>query len=477
MSRLALNVTPASITTDSRLVRPGSLFLAYPGEKTDGRQYIADAIKNGAVAVVWDPEGFSWQPEWQVENVAVAHLRTQAGYLADKFYHQPSQKLWMVGVTGTNGKTSISQWVAQTLTHLGRKTAVIGTIGNGFVEALSTTQNTTPGAVSLHGLLADYLQLGAKAVAMEVSSHGLDQGRLNGVHFDVAVLSNLTRDHLDYHGSMEAYAAAKRKLFEMEGLKAAVINVDDDFGRELHRALQGKPLQVMTYGIHAGDVRASYIRLRSNHLSFKVHTPAGEAEILANVVGQFNLYNVLAVLATLLLSDVKLADAVDAIAHIKSAAGRMEQLGGGDLPLVVVDYAHTSDALENVLKALRPQTKGKLVCMFGCGGDRDPGKRALMGKVVSDLADAAVVTSDNPRSEEPEAIIEQVMEGMHGSYAIEPDRAKAIAIAIGTAKAGDTVLLAGKGHETYQEISGKKVYFSDVEQAKVALKRMQGVAV
>lgn len=477
MSRIELNVVPTSMTTDSRQVRLGSLFLAYPGEKTDGRRYIADAIRSGAVAVLWEPEGFTWPADWQVENMPVENLRTQAGYLADKFYQQPSHKLWMVGVTGTNGKTSISQWVAQTLTHLGRKTAVIGTIGNGFVEALSTTQNTTPGAVSLHGLLADYLQLGAKAVAMEVSSHGLDQGRLNGVHFDVAVLSNLTRDHLDYHGTMEAYAAAKRKLFEMGGLKAAVINVDDDFGRELLRALQGKPLQVMTYGIHTGDVRASHIRLRSNHLSFKVHTPAGEAEILANVVGQFNVYNVLAVLATLLLSDVRLADAVDAIAHIKSAAGRMEQLGGGDLPLVVVDYAHTPDALESVLKALRPQTKGKLVCMFGCGGDRDPGKRALMGKVVSDLADAAVVTSDNPRSEEPEAIIEQVLEGMHGSYAIEPDRAKAIAVAIVTAKAGDTVLLAGKGHEAYQEIGGKKVYFSDVEQAKVALKRMQGVAV
>lgn len=477
MSRLMLNAAPTSITTDSRQVRPGSLFLAYPGETTDGRQYIPDAIENGAVAVVWEPEGFAWQNDWQVENVPVQQLRAQAGYLADQFYQQPSHKLWMVGVTGTNGKTSISQWVAQALTYLGRKTAVIGTIGNGFVEALSATQNTTPGAVSLHGLLADYLKLGAQAVAMEVSSHGLDQGRLNGVHFDVAVLSNLTRDHLDYHQTMEAYAAAKRKLFEVDALKAAVINVDDDFGRELLRALQGKPLQVMTYGIHTGDVRASHIRLRSNHLSFTVHTPAGAAEVLASVVGQFNVYNVLAVLATLLLSEVKLADAVDAIAHIKSAAGRMEQLGGSDQPLVVVDYAHTPDALENVLKALRPQTKGKLVCVFGCGGDRDPGKRALMGKVVSDLADAAVVTSDNPRSEEPEAIIQQVLEGMHGSYAIEPDRAKAIAVAIGAAKAGDTVLLAGKGHESYQEISGKKVYFSDVEQARAALKRAQGVTV
>ncbi len=477
MTLPTLNATPSSITMDSRQVRAGGLFLAYPGEKTDGRQYIADAIKNGAIAVLWDPENFTWDTSWQVENVPVQNLRTQAGFIADMFYHQPSRKLWMVGVTGTNGKTSISQWIAQAFTFLNRKTAVIGTVGNGFVGVLTPTQNTTPGAVYLHGLLSDYLKLGAQAVAMEVSSHGLDQGRLNGVHFDVAVLSNLTRDHLDYHGTMDAYAVAKRKLFEMGELKAAVINADDDFGRQLLQGYVGKPLQVISYGIHAGDVRASNIRLRSTHMSFTAHTPAGEAEILAAVVGQFNVYNLLAVLATLLASDVKLVDAVEAISQIKSVSGRMEQVGGGDLPSVVIDYAHTPDALENVLKTLRVQTKGKLVCVFGCGGDRDPGKRALMGKVVSDLADAAVVTSDNPRGENPEAIIQQVLEGMHGSYAIEPDRAKAIAVAIGAAKPGDTVLLAGKGHENYQEIAGKKVYFSDLEQAKYVLKRLQGVTV
>ncbi len=470
-----LKTMPTSITTDSRQVRDGSLFLAYPGETTDGRQYIADAIEKGASAVMWEPENFTWKADWQVENLPVSQLRMQAGYLADKFYGQPSIQLWTVGVTGTNGKTSISQWLAQAFTYLGRKAAVIGTIGNGFVDALSASQNTTPGSVQLHGLLADYLQLGAQVVAMEVSSHGLEQGRLNGVHFDVAVLSNLTRDHLDYHRTMEAYAAAKQKLFEMKDLKAAVINADDEFGQSLQRSLQNKAMNVMTYGIRAGDVRASNIRLHSNHMSFVAHTPAGEAEVRAALVGQFNVYNVLAVLATLLVSDIKLTDAVDAVAQIKSAAGRMEQMGGRDLPLVVVDYAHTPDALRNVLNALRTQTKGKLVCVFGCGGDRDPGKRALMGKVVSDLADAAVVTSDNPRSEDPEIIIEQVLEGMHGSYAIEPDRAKAIAVAIGTAKPGDTVLLAGKGHETYQEVAGKKIHFSDVEQAKMALKRMQGV--
>ncbi|HQN65993.1 MAG TPA: UDP-N-acetylmuramoyl-L-alanyl-D-glutamate--2,6-diaminopimelate ligase [Methylophilus sp.] len=477
MTLHVFNTSPTSIAVDSRQVRQGSLFLAYPGEKADGRQYIQDAIQNGAVAVLWEPDGFDWNAAWSVENLPVKNLRTQAGLIADRFYGHPSRQLWVVAVTGTNGKTSISQWVAQALSYLERKTAVIGTIGNGFPDALTATHNTTPGAVSLHGLLADYLQLGAQGVAMEVSSHGLDQGRLNGVHFDVAVLSNLTRDHLDYHGTMENYAAAKRKLFEMSDLKAAVINIDDEFGRQLQHAMLNKPLQVMTYGIGAGDVRASNIRLRSSHLSFRVHTPAGEAEVVAAVVGQFNVYNVLAVLATLLVSDVKLTDAVDAISHIKSVSGRMEQMGGGDQPSVVVDYAHTPDALENVLKALRIQTKGKLVCVFGCGGDRDPGKRALMGKVVSELADAAVVTSDNPRSEDPEAIIQQVLEGMHGSYAIEPDRAKAISVAIHAAQAGDTVLIAGKGHENYQEINGKKVYFSDVEQAKSALKRLQGVAV
>jgi len=288
------------------------------------------------------------------------------------------------------------------------------------------------------------------------------------------VLSNLTRDHLDYHGSHEKYAAAKRRLFVASDLKLGVLNVDDDFGKKLEQELHALGVATMSYGIGGGDVKASKIHFEHGNFSFLVTTPYGQAEIKANLLGRFNVYNVLAVLATLLVSKVSLADAVEAISHIESVSGRMQQLGGGELPLVVVDYAHTPDALENVLKTLKEQTVAKLICVFGCGGNRDAGKRELMGKVASDIADAVVVTSDNPRNENPEKIIQDILDGMHGEYAVEEDRAKAIAIAISSAKPGDTVLIAGKGHEDYQEIANQKHYFSDVEQAQKALKRYEG---
>ncbi len=475
MTKYIIQKSVKSITSDSRQVQPGSLFLAYPGEVMDGRAFIEEAIKNGAAAILWESVGFSWKPSWKVENTPIVNLRQQAGRIADQFYKKPSQKLWTIGVTGTNGKTSITHWLSQCFNGLVRKTAVIGTLGNGMPNELSTTQNTTPDALTLQAMLADYVLAKVEIVAMEVSSHGLDQGRVNGVHFDVAVLTNLTRDHLDYHGSHEKYAAAKRRLFHVSDLKLAVLNVDDAFGKEIEQELIKLGVATMTYGIGAGDVHASKIHFKHTGFEFLVTTPYGQAQVKANLLGQFNVYNVLAVLATLLVSKVSLADAVAAISHIESAAGRMQQLGGGDVPLVVVDYAHTPDALENVLKTLKAQAKAKLICVFGCGGNRDAGKRALMGGVASDSADAVVLTSDNPRKENPLQIIQDVLEGMHGKYAVEEDRAKAIAMAIATAKPGDTVLIAGKGHETYQDIAGEKHHFSDLEHAEKALKRYAGV--
>ena len=459
-----------NITVDSRKVLPGSLFLAYPGEKSDGRRYIADAIKNGASAVLWDPEGFDWDPNWDIENKPVKQLRLQAGDIASQFYKKPSTKMWMIGVTGTNGKTSITQWLSQCFNYLGRKTAVIGTLGNGLPNQLSPTSNTTPDAVSLQEMLADYVKQEVTTVAMEVSSHGLHQGRVRAVHFDVAVLSNLSRDHLDYHASYEAYAAEKRRLFDASGLKYAVLNADDAFGREIEKDLTGNGASVMTYGIERGDVRAAELHFENTHFAFNAITPSGNAPVKANLIGRFNVYNVLAVLATLLVSKVSLEDAIDAISHIQSASGRMQQIGGGSLPLVVVDYAHTPDALEKVLSTLKAQAGSKLICVFGCGGNRDAGKRELMGQVASELADAVVVTSDNPRDEAPEKIIQDIVSGMHGNFAIEEDRAKAISVGILSAKPGDIVLIAGKGHEDYQEIAGKKHHFSDIEQAEAALK-------
>lgn len=470
-----------SITTDSRQVQVGSLFLAYSGDVSDGRDYIPDAIKNGASAIIWDTENFEWNAEWDIENVGIKHLRQQSGIIASQFYKAPSEKMWMIGVTGTNGKTSITQWLSQCFNNLNHKTAVIGTLGNGLPNQLSETSNTTPDAVLLQSILADYAQQGVQNVAMEVSSHGLHQGRVQAINFDVAVLSNLTRDHLDYHITFEAYAAAKRSLFEYSDLKCAVLNADDAFGQVLTHDLNAADKTVLTYGIEQGDVRAENLRFGTTNFSFDAVTPYGNAAVQVNLVGKFNVYNVLAVLATLLVSQVSLADAIAVIAQIESAKGRMQMLGGGSLPLVVVDYAHTPDALEKVLETLKQQASSKLICIFGCGGNRDKGKRPEMGKVATRLADAVVVTSDNPRDEAPDGIIEDILKDMHGNvmhsnYMVEPDRAKAISVGILSAKPNDIVLIAGKGHEEYQEVKGKKHYFSDIEQAKEVLKIYAGAA-
>ncbi len=473
MTRYVIKSKPTSIVSDSRQVTPGTLFLAYPGERADGRNYIAEVIEKGASAILWDPQGFDWNPDWKVENTPVKQLKLQASVIAGQFYKNPSDKLWVVGVTGTNGKTSVSQWLGQAFNYLNKKTAVIGTLGNGLLGSLTQTQNTTPDALLLQKLLADYVEQKVETVAMEVSSHGLDQGRVKGVHFDIAVLTNLSRDHLDYHKTFEAYAAAKKQLFLSEGLKFAVINEDDAFGKALKAELPGLGTKVLSYGIGQGDVSASRVQIENGRINFFVTTPFGQSDVSARLIGQFNVYNILAVLATLLLSDVPLIDAVEAIAHLQPINGRMQLFGGDGLPLVVVDYAHTPDSLKNVLEALKGEVKGRLVCVFGCGGDRDQGKRPLMGQVASELADAVVVTSDNPRNEDPDVIIQAILAGVTGEYALEENRAKAISIAIDNAASGDVVLIAGKGHEDYQEIAGVKHHFSDVEQVEKALKRYE----
>lgn len=468
-----LNQTFTSITADSRKVQNGALFLAYPGVHSDGRDYITQAIQAGAAAVIWEKQDFAWHADWQVSNLAVDGLKNQVGQIAAEYYQYPSQKLGMIGVTGTNGKTSVSQWIAQALSALKQKTAVIGTIGNGFIDAQTEAANTTPDAVLLQAMLADFVRRGADAVAMEVSSHGLHQGRLNGVTFDLAVLTNLSRDHLDYHETMEAYAAAKQQLFSWQGLGMAILNADDAFGQTIAASMkaQGKP--IMTYGLAQGDVRGLSLLLHQRGLTMQVTTPLGDALIEAPVLGRFNAYNVLAVLATLLAFEVSLKDAVSAIAKIKPVTGRMQQFGGEEKPLVVVDYAHTPDALEKVLLTLREQTKGKLICVFGCGGDRDTGKRPLMGAVAAKLADVVMVTSDNPRNENPDSIIRQIVGGMGKTCLVEADRTEAIKQAVKLANKGDIVLVAGKGHENYQEVSGVKMPFSDASVVEAALSNIE----
>ena len=479
----ALGVNITRLVSDSRAVQPGDTFVAYPGAQADGRHYIAQAITRGANAVIWDANNFQWNSEGGVPHLAVHDLRRQAGVIADHVYGQPSQKLWMVGITGTNGKTSISHWLANSFSARGRPSALLGTLGNGFPSALQATMNTTPDALLVHGLLAEYAQQGAKTAVMEVSSHALTQGRVNGMHFDVALLTNLTHDHLDYHGDMQNYAAAKRRLFDWASLKYAVLNLDDAFGAELAEQLQDSGAEVVGYGLNDASLKlaerlgirmvfGNLAQIDAQGLTLQLHTSWGAGTLRSQLLGRFNASNLLGALAVLLVSKVGLADAVRELGLQQAVAGRMQTLGGKDVPTVVVDYAHTPDALEKVLITLREATAasgGKLICVFGCGGDRDRGKRPMMGTVVSKLADVRIVTNDNPRSEQPEAIIDAIIVGMQGTYQVIPDRAEAIALAIVQASSSDVVLLAGKGHEEYQEINGVRLPFSDCEIAKRAL--------
>jgi UDP-N-acetylmuramoyl-L-alanyl-D-glutamate--2,6-diaminopimelate ligase len=484
----SLGVRISRLVTDSRAVKAGDTFVAYPGVQADGRQYIAQAIANGANAVIWEAQGFSWDAAWRIPNLAVRNLRHHAGDIAGHVYGAPSRKLWMIGVTGTNGKTSCSHWLAQSLSAQGKKSAVIGTLGNGFLGALQATANTTPDAVRLHGLLAEYLQQGAQAAVMEVSSHALAQGRVNGVQYDVALLTNLSRDHLDYHGDMHSYAAAKRRLFDWQQLKFAVLNLDDAFGAELATQLsilqQDNELEVIGYGLSEAALQlAERLGIRMVHgmelqmdaagLRMQVRSSWGAAALSSRLVGRFNAANLLGVLAALLVSGVALLDAVRTLQEVGAVEGRMQAFGGNGRPMVVVDYAHTPDALEKVLQTLREVVSagsGKLICVFGCGGDRDRGKRPMMGTVAAKLADVCIVTSDNPRSEDPRDIIAAIAAGMGGGdYQVIEDRAIAITRAIGGARNTDTVLVAGKGHEDYQEIRGARHPFSDAAVVQSAL--------
>lgn len=471
MSKYVIPAPVHGITADSRQVEKHGLFLAYPGQQGDGREYIADAIARGANTVIWDSLGFDWNPEWNIHNIAIPDLKFQVGHIASQFYKNPSEQLWCVGVTGTNGKTTVTHWLAQAYSFLQRKSAVIGTLGNGTLEDLQPTHNTTPGPVELQKMLAGFVQDDVRVVAMEVSSHGLDQGRVNGVAFDVAVFTNLTRDHLDYHQTMQAYQEAKQKLFDWQTLSAAVINADDAFGIVLIDRLRkaGKP--VVSYGLQQADVCATAVTMHATGFEVKVNTPQGSGLVQLHALGQFNVHNMLAVLACLLANEVALPAALQAVSALVPVTGRMQMFGGGDLPLVVVDYAHTPDALEKALHTLRMQTRGKLTCVFGCGGERDAGKRSEMGRIADELADHLVVTNDNPRSENPYTIIAAIAEGIHRDFTMETDRAKAIALAVAQAGVGDVVLVAGKGHEDYQEVQGIRYPFSDAEWVLNALKK------
>jgi UDP-N-acetylmuramoyl-L-alanyl-D-glutamate--2,6-diaminopimelate ligase len=464
------------LINDSRAVRPGDTFVAYPGQSLDGRDYIAQAIANGAASVLWERARFRWDPQWRVPNLGVQALRHHAGGIASCVHGRPSRRLRVIGVTGTNGKTTCSQWIAQALTRCGRRCAVIGTLGYGLRAPLQPLANTTPDALWLHAQLAEFARRGAQAVAMEVSSIG-------------------------------RYREAKARLFAWQTLKHAVVNLDDEFGAELARRIRRPGLEVIGYGfgaargMRAKRVAGANLVTGAQGVSFDVSTPWGAARVTGPMLGRHNASNLLGILAVLLTGGIPLRRALAALAALKPLSGRLQRLGGGPRPLVVVDYAHTPDALEQALLTLRDllsssefkvpgsrsdagKQRGRnskmetrnpeLICVFGCGGDRDHGKRPQMGRVAAQLADRVVVTSDNPRSEEPGHIIGDIVAGVRGGAGgveIEPDRRAAILRAVAGARRGDIVLVAGKGHEAYQEIRGARHPFSDAAVAREALSR------
>ena len=459
------------LTLDSRKVRPGDLFLAVPGTQQDGRVHIADAVARGAAAVAYEAEGAAAMTAHSAELVALKGLANQLSAIAGRFYGEPSRGLHLIGITGTNGKTSVSQLLAQALDLLGERCGIVGTLGNGFYGALEQGRHTTPDPIGVQATLADMKNAGARAVAMEVSSHGLHQGRVAALAFDVAVLTNLSRDHLDYHGSMQAYAEAKAALFAWSGLRCRVLNLDDAFGRELAAAEHESRL--ISYSLSDAD---AYLYCRDAQFDEQgvratLVTPRGEGSLRSSLLGRFNLSNLLAVVGTLLGLDNPLDEILKVLPKLQGPIGRMQRLGGGKLPLVVVDYAHTPDALEKVLEALRPHVNGRLQCLFGCGGDRDSGKRPLMAAVVERLADAVLVTDDNPRTEAPAQIFTDIRAGFASPASVQfvHGRGQAIAQLIAAASADDVLVLAGKGHEDYQEINGVRQPFSDLIEAANAL--------
>ncbi len=456
------------LALDSRTVRPGDLFFALVGGATDGRRFVEEALARRAAAVAQEAPAASLEARHGVPVIGVPGLDQQVGRVADRFYGHPSADLWVAGVTGTNGKTTVSHLVAQALggEGSGPRCGVVGTLGSGLFGELRPSRHTTPDAITLHRLLADLRGRGVRHVAMEVSSHALVQGRVNGVAFDVAAFTNLTRDHLDYHGSLEAYAEAKRRLFHFPGLKAAVVNLDDPLGASILARLDAgvDALGYSLAGAPRARVRARTLEVGPAGLRMEVSTPAGHGVLESPLLGRFNAGNLLAALGMLLTLRLPLPGLLAALGQARPVAGRMERHGGREgQPLVVIDYAHTPDALESVLATLREHCRGRLACVFGCGGERDRGKRPEMGAVAERLADEVLVTDDNPRREDPDLIVADILGGMARPERarVERDRARAIALAVAGAGAGDVVLVAGKGHEDYQEVNGQRRPYSD----------------
>lgn len=466
----------SGVAIDSRNVQSGDLFLAYSGSQANGVDYIDAAIQVGAVAIAVDEKENIDLSSLTTPVIKVPDLRKQAGLIISRFYDEPSKQLQLIGVTGTNGKSTVSYMIAYALYVLGKQSAVLGTLGYGPIKQIQPGATTTPDPVTLHSLFASWKD-SIDSVAMEVSSHALEQGRVAGAAFDMAVFTNLTRDHLDYHETFEAYAAAKFQLFESKGLKHAVINVDDEYGVQLISKLPTS-LDIVAYSkkqpVSALNNKAlSFVyckQLETEQLNTTliIESSWGSASLETCLLGEFNVDNILATFAVLCVSGFPIEKVANALSNFKGIPGRMEYFTAENKPLLIVDYAHTPDALEKALMALRPYCQGQLYCVFGCGGDRDVGKRAEMGSVAERYADYIVITNDNPRSEVPESITTEILKGIRNQdiVTIKHDRSDAITNTFLNANSEDVVLVAGKGHETTQQIGEALFPFSDRELAR-----------
>ncbi len=478
-----------TLQTDSRQVAPGDAFIAWPGAATDGRAHVADAMARGAVACLVEQDGVEAFGLAGEHVAAFCGLKAATGLIAAAWFGEPSERLKVLAVTGTNGKTSTAWWLADALNQLSKQElpavagcALVGTLGIGVPPELASTGMTTPDPVRLQRAFAQFAEAGLGACAIEASSIGLEEQRLAGTRIGVALFTNFTQDHLDYHRDMAAYWQAKRVLFDWPGLRAAVVNIDDAQGARLHAELQGGSLDLWSVSIQGpARLMAKDIEHRGPGLAFTVVEGEHALPLQTRLIGQYNVSNLLGVIAAMRALGVPLAQALTVCARLAPVPGRMQQLAFAGQPLVAVDYAHTPDALHQALAALRPmaaQRGGRLWCVFGCGGNRDAGKRPLMGAVAQREADRVIVTSDNPRGEEPRAIIHQILQGMIAGLSVsaEEDRAAAIAQAVADADPADVVLIAGKGHEDYQETAGRRLPFSDMAQALDALRRRGAVA-
>ena len=471
------------LTQDSRAVTPGAAFLACQGRRSHGLAHAAEAVERGAVAVLWEPVPGLEPPALpaHVTVCGVPELTRHLGGIADRFFHEPSAVVRVAGITGTNGKTTTGFLLAQASELVGRRSSYLGTLGFGRAFELREAGLTTPDAINVHRRIAQSRDDGAVTMAIEVSSHALDQARVNGVRFDTAVYTNLTRDHLDYHGTEQAYAAAKARLFATPGLLRAVVNAGDAFGRELLASLADLDVETIVYTTSnelfaqnvAGWLRLSELKTTAAGLTLHVESSWGAGTLRSKLIGEFNAENLLAALGVLLGWRVPLQQALVALGACVAPPGRMEAFGGGVRPLVLVDYAHSPDALAKVLEAARAHARGRLLCVFGCGGDRDPGKRPQMG-AIAEAADVVIITNDNPRSEDPLAIVAQIRAGMRDPERAQvmTDREAAIREALLLAEPGDVVVVAGKGHENYQLIGDDVRPFSDAQVVSDALRTM-----